>query len=188
MSLIYEKYIYIVVIVFAILFMIRYLLLKKYFKFIHLHWFLKRSYLNKISSFFYYLFIITLFVSVLDIRGPEEKVESTISDQKTLILIDASLSMLAEDVKPNRFSHAIMTARHFIKKSAGHQIGVVLFSDIQKKVIPFTNDIDLLDSRLSAFSELKLVAGGSNLVNALRESVKYFHDSSAQYQNTNGNV
>jgi Ca-activated chloride channel family protein len=82
--------------------------------------------------------------------------------------------MLVEDVRPNRFKKAIMMARHFVKRAAGHQISIVVFSDTHKRVVPFTDDIDLLDSVLGGLKDLNLAKGGSELSIAIKESINYF--------------
>lgn len=117
-----------------------------------------------------------MLISLLDLRGPEERIKSSIPDQKTIIILDSSASMLAEDIRPSRFSKAIQMARHFVKNAAGHQISIVLFSDIQKRLIPFTDDIDLLDSRLAALEKTNSVSGGSNISQAIAEAAGYLDD------------
>ncbi len=72
-------------------------------------------------------------MSLLDLRGDQEQINTPLTDQKTIVLIDASSSMLVEDVQPNRFKRALTVARHFVKNAIGHQISVIVFSDISKK-------------------------------------------------------
>lgn len=125
-----------------------------------------------ISKFLFIIAVLLFAISLLDLRGPHEQVSTPLSDQKTVILIDASSSMLVEDVQPNRFKRALTVARHFVKNAVGHQISVVVFSDISKRLIPFTDDIDLLDARLAGLEDERLRGGGSNITSALSETVK----------------
>jgi Ca-activated chloride channel family protein len=174
MSFVYWSY-FPLVLVFAI---VGFFLLKryekKYFTWIEDHWFLKRSLISKLSSILKFSAIALLLLSVLDLRGREEKINSNIPDQRTIILIDKSLSMLVEDVRPNRFKKAIMMARHFVKRAAGHQVSIIVFSDTHKRVVPFTDDIDLLDSVLGGLNDLNIAKGGSELSVAIKESINYF--------------
>lgn len=147
---------------------------RMYFQWIEDHWFLKRSKSSKISSFLFYISMFLLLISLLDLRGPQEKVNTSIPDQKTVILIDKSASMLVEDVRPNRFKKAVMMARHFVKRAAGHQISIVVFSETHKRVVPFTDDIDLLDSILGGLLGLDINNGGSELSLAMKEATSYF--------------
>ncbi|MGB0453850.1 MAG: VWA domain-containing protein [Bacteriovoracaceae bacterium] len=152
------------------------------------YWFIKASPWKKISRLFYVLGFCLLCFSLLDFRGRPEKVESSVSDQKTIIIIDSSASMLVEDVRPNRFQKALMLARHFVKSSAGHQLAVVVFSDTQKRLIPFTDDIDLLDARIAALEKLRINYGGSNIIQAIQESIQYFKTDKESIKNPKGNI
>lgn len=132
---------------------------------------LKISFFNKLQKTFFILSVILTSLGLLDLRGPEEYIDSPISDQKTIILIDTSASMLVEDVQPNRFKRALTVARHFVKSAAGHQISILLFSDITKRLIPFTDDVDLLDARLAGLEDESLRGGSSNISASIAETV-----------------
>jgi Ca-activated chloride channel family protein len=160
-----------------------------YFKWIKSYWFFEQSNWNKISNFLYGLAIFLFLLALLDLRGPEMKVRANLPDQRTLIVLDSSLSMLSEDIRPNRFVKSLQLARHFVKGAAGHQIAIVLFSDLQKRIIPFTDDIDLLDSRLAALEKTNAVSGGTNISQAITEAAGYFEsDSKEETKDSGGNI
>lgn len=159
----------------------------KYFKWVKTYWFFERTWISRFSTVLYILSLFLMLASLLDLRGPEEKVKTNLPDQKTIIILDSSSSMLAEDIRPSRFGKAIQLARHFVKSAAGHQISVVLFSDIQKRLIPFTDDIDLLDSRLAALEKTNAISGGSNIGQAIAEAVGYF-DTDGDRKGAQGNI
>ncbi len=160
----------------------------KFFVWVKKYWFYRPSKMSLICRLTY-LFSMALFIlSLLDLRGEEVSTSANVMEQNTIILIDNSESMLVEDVTPNRFKRAIMLARHFVKNSVGHKIAIVLFSDIQRRIVPFTDDLDLLDSRLAALDELSVVGGGSNLKSALNESVQYFREMSDDLTEITGNI
>ena len=148
-----------------------------FFRWVEDHWFFKKSKKRKIAHILSLFGIGLLLLSLLDLRGQEQKIKGKVSSQRTLILIDTSTSMLAEDVRPNRFEKAIFLARHFVKRAVGHHISVVTFSDIQKRLVPFTEDIDLLDSRINGLKNLDIKKGGTNLSFAIQESVQYFAEN-----------
>lgn len=149
---------------------------KKFFKLVRTYWFYKRSILSVLSSFLLVLGMGGLLFALLDVRGPEEKIKMPVPSDRTIILIDTSASMLAEDVKPSRLQKATLIAKHFARKAAGHQISVVAFAEIQKKIVPFTNDLDLIDSRLESVKGLRNHYGSSALSLALQESIQYFKE------------
>lgn len=162
--------------------------LRKTLAFITSTWFKVPSRTLYFREVLYYLGVFFLLVSLLDFRGHEEKLETNIPDQKTIIIIDSSASMLAEDVRPNRFKKSILMARHFIKKAFGHKVAIVLFSDTQKRLVPFTDDLDLLDARVAGLEDLDLYNGGSNISQAIKESLGYFKVDTGRKTGAGGNV
>lgn len=189
MSFANTQYLTIALVVIAIIALLLNRLNSSFFKWVKTYWFYERTWISRFSSLFYLLSLFLLMVSLLDLRGPEKKVKASLPDQRTIIMIDTSSSMLAEDVRPSRFVKALQMARHFVKNAAGHQISVVLFSDIQKRLIPFTDDIDLIDSRLAALENTNSVAGGSNISQAIEEAIQYFEfDSSDDDKSKSGNM
>jgi Ca-activated chloride channel family protein len=153
---------------------------KKFFNLIKTYWFYKRSPLSYISTFFAVLGMAGLLLSLLDLRGPEEKIKTEVPTDRTIILIDTSASMLAEDVKPSRLQKAALIAKHFARKAAGHQLSIVAFAEIQKKIVPFTNDLDLIDARLDSLKTLRNHYGSSALSLAIQESIQYFQETGGE--------
>lgn len=151
-----------------------------FFTWVEDHWFYKQSRLNKISTYFYMAGMIFIISAMLDLRGPEKRVKGAAQDTKTIILIDSSASMLAEDVRPNRFKKALLLVKHYVKKAVGQQISLVVFSDSQKRIIPFTDDIDLIYARVERLESLNLGRGGTGLTQAIAESVEYFKSSGGE--------
>lgn len=163
------------IIIFIILFIVFYSKSEKnFFNFIKDHFFFNRSKTYRMSYILKILSFILIFLSLLDLRGKEETVNAKLSKQKTIILLDTSASMLAEDVRPNRFKKSILLARHFVKNAYGTEISLMVFSDDVKRIIPFTEDYDLLDARLMAIESMNLGKGGSNLSQAIAEATRYF--------------
>ncbi len=172
MSFIYGKFLIPLVVLAIIGIFIAWREEKKYFKWVKTFWFYNRSLTSKLSSLLFFIGLFLLILSTLDLRGPEETISGDIPDQKTLILIDSSASMLAEDVRPNRYEKALILARHFVKKAVGHQISVAIFSDTTIPASPFTDDISFLDAKLGSLSAMNLKRGGTSLVRSINEGVQ----------------
>lgn len=149
----------------------------KFFNMVKLYWFYKRSFFSYLSSLLLILGMTFLVMSLLDLRGPEEKIKAGVPTDRTIILIDTSASMLAEDVKPSRLHKAVLIAKHFARKAAGQQLAIVAFAEIQKKIVPFTNDLDLIDARLESVKNLRNQNGSSALSSAIQESIQYFKEN-----------
>lgn len=157
----------------------------KFFRMIQRYWFYRRSLVSWISTILFLGGMAGLIVSLLDARGPEERIKTPVPKQRTIILIDTSASMLAEDVKPSRLQKAVLIAKHFARKAAGHQLSIVAFAEIQKPIVPFTNDIDLIDARLDSLKFLRNQYGSSALSVAVQESIQYFYEGGGEMR---GNV
>lgn len=149
---------------------------KKFTTLVKQIWSFRLSKASLVSTIFYFLALFTFAISMGDLRGPEEIVESNIPNQRTVVLIDNSMSMLVEDIRPNRISKAAIIAKHFVKNAYGHQVALSIFSDIQKKIVPFTDDMDILESRLGTMLSVQ-PEGGSNVSLALKEAFQYFKTS-----------
>ena len=91
------------------------------------HWFFKQSVYAKWALILFSCAFILLFLSMADLRGPSENIHAKIPLQRTAILLDVSLSMFTEDVRPNRLEKAIQVAKHFVRKAAGHSISLMIF-------------------------------------------------------------
>ncbi|MBD64092.1 MAG: hypothetical protein CME62_02720 [Halobacteriovoraceae bacterium] len=165
-----------IAIVFYCLFYFR--LTEKFYQWIKDHWFYRRSLWTKLSLALHLVGISLILLALMDLRGPEKRVKGSKVEQKTIILVDSSASMLAEDVRPNRFSKALLLVKHYIKKAVGQKVSLVVFSDTQKRIVPFTEDMDLVNARLDSLEELDLKRGGTGLAQALQESIQYFLNSS----------
>lgn len=146
---------------------------EKFFKWVQDHWDYQESGLFKFSEIAFFISIISLLFLVLDPRGTARKVKANIQNQKTIIMIDTSSSMLVEDVRPNRLGKAVMLAKHFVKNAIGQQIAIMVFSDMNKKIVPFTSDIDLLEARLNSLEDLRINAGGTALQLSIQEALQY---------------
>jgi len=137
------------------------------------YWGFKLTIKEQIAYILYLCALMVLMTAIMDLRGAAEKISTKVPQQKTIILIDNSLSMMAEDVRPNRLQKAVLVARHFVQRVIGQNVSILLFSDTHKKLVPFTSDSDLLDSRLNSLKDLNITDGGTNLSLAIKESLSY---------------
>lgn len=149
----------------------------KFFRWVKAHWFLNRSPFHTLGTLAWFAGIILLSVVLLDPREGEIKIKGKVRQDRTIILIDTSTSMLAEDVKPNRLERAVLLAKHFARRAVGHEIAVMVFADISKKLMPFTTDRDLLDARIDSVKQLRNLNAGSSIGLAIEEAVRHFDPS-----------
>jgi uncharacterized protein YegL len=83
--------------------------------------------------------------------------------EDTIILVDASRSMLRKDFKPNRLTVALQTARNFIRSKLlidpKDRISIISFGALTKKVCPFSYEESILLTSLK-----KIQISGKGLI------------------------
>jgi Ca-activated chloride channel family protein len=87
-----------------------------------------------------------------------------------VIALDASRSMLASDVAPNRLTAARAAVEQLLGKLAGDRVGVVAFARDAFVQAPLTTDYDAARLYLRAVDPLQMQQGGTALAGALREA------------------
>ena len=91
-----------------------------------------------------------------------------------LLLADASNSMLAEDIKPNRLTLMKQELSRLINLSSGDQMALGLFANSAILAAPFTKDFSAVKSYLQDISTDYLTNQGTNFERAFFLSVKTF--------------
>jgi Ca-activated chloride channel family protein len=92
-----------------------------------------------------------------------------------VVLLDTSLSMLAEDVRPNRLEHAKAAIRRLVgavKADGGHRLALVAFAGRPSLQCPLTLDYDLFLQRLDEADVETAVQEGSLIGDALHHALE----------------
>ena len=158
---------------------------KKHFSFVNKHWFYTKTYASKIKVLFYLIGFMLLGISLLDIRGKQNKILTSLPSQKTLILIDCSLSMKVKDVYPDRLGKGVLFARKIIQKLKHHRVALMVFSDKSDVLVPFTDDLHIINSRLDLIEKLNIISGSSNLNQSIQEGINYVRANNEVFSSIN---
>jgi Ca-activated chloride channel family protein len=86
-----------------------------------------------------------------------------------VLILDASNSMLVEDVRPNRLERQRALARDFLQRVRGARVAIVVFAGAGYVVAPLTRDYDALDAYLEALAPEMVPQGGTSLSHAMRQ-------------------
>ena len=101
--------------------------------------------------------------------GYEE--QTSFSKGRTVMLaIDASRSMLAEDLTPNRLSRAKLAAYDLIDALPEDLIGLMAFSGSASIMVPVTQDRDALKESIDQLDTYAVAKGGTNLAEAIKQA------------------
>jgi Ca-activated chloride channel family protein len=101
----------------------------------------------------------------------KKRERSQASKTDIIFALDASKSMLIEDIKPNRIGALKDVLNRFVAMRSKDRMGIVLYAGESMNWCPITNDYSLLLSRISNMEENNLEDGtaiGSGLVSAVK--------------------
>ena len=91
-----------------------------------------------------------------------------------LIAIDASRSMLADDVKPDRLSRAKLAAEDLLDSLTGDRVGIVVFAGTAFLQAPLTVDYNAIRNSLKEIDTETIPQGGTNLKEAMLTATEAF--------------
>ena len=94
--------------------------------------------------------------------------------------LDTSLSMLAEDIKPNRLDRAKHEISGLMDKLHGDRVGIVIFSGVSFIQCPLTFDYDAVRLFLENVNTNSISVPGTALESAIRASIRAFENSPAE--------
>lgn len=98
-----------------------------------------------------------------------------------VLLQDISLSMLAEDVKPNRLTRSRHEISAFLESLTGDRVGLVAFSGDAQVMVPLTLDYGTVQMMLRELNPGWLMPG-TNLEKAIRKGMSLYQGAGgAQY-------
>ena len=120
------------------------------------------------------LYVAALGLLALTAAGPQWGVElSPVTDLKgnVVIAIDASLSMGARDLKPDRLSNARLLLGAIAQKFADYRIGVVAFAGEAYIQCPLTTDQDAISYFASGLKPGMLPAQGTDFSEAIETTL-----------------
>ncbi|HEX2748340.1 MAG TPA: VWA domain-containing protein, partial [Verrucomicrobiales bacterium] len=122
------------------------------------------------------LFALAMFAAAMarpQYGSVKEEVKS--SGRSLIIAIDASKSMLAQDVKPSRLERAQFAAEDLVRQLSKDRIGLMQFAGTANMLAPFTNDTDAVQEIIQSIDPEGVALGGSNLANAIDYAIDVFH-------------
>ncbi len=118
-------------------------------------------------------FMIAWTIAVITLAGPSwEQVEQPVmkSRQPLVILLDASVQMLAGDIKPTRFDRAKFKIIDLLRNRKEGEAALIAFTAEPYVVTPLTQDGKTIENLMPALSPEIMPAPGQNLALALEQA------------------
>ena len=117
-----------------------------------------------------FLLMISLFFLIIALARPQYGAKTIFVSKKAatvVIVMDASKSMLAQDLKPNRLEKAKSVLSNLVVDCKGNKIGVICFAGTAFWQCPITSDIASANNFLSSVSVDNMPLGGTKIAKAL---------------------
>ena len=99
-----------------------------------------------------------------------------------IIALDVSLSMMAEDVAPNRLEKAKHEISKFIDKLQGDRIGLIAFAGISHVQCPLTLDYSAAKLFLRMMDTRLIPVPGTNIADAIHQARKAFDQKDRKHK------
>ncbi len=112
---------------------------------------------------------------ILGLMEPRRQVGMRLVKKRVLnimICLDVSLSMNAEDLKPNRLTRAKIEISNLVKRLQGDRIGLIVFAGGAFVQCPLTTDYSAFDAFLSSVSIDSVPSPGTDIAAALELAIK----------------
>ncbi|MGR9099634.1 MAG: VWA domain-containing protein [Gammaproteobacteria bacterium] len=123
------------------------------------------------------------FLAIVALAGPTwERLPSPAfrNDAALVILLDLSRSMDAADVKPSRLVRARYKIADMLKRRKDGQTALAVYAADAFTVAPLTDDVETINSQLSALTTAIMPAQGSNVSAALEKAVALLKQAGLQ--------
>ncbi|MGC9385620.1 MAG: VWA domain-containing protein [Hydrogenovibrio sp.] len=117
------------------------------------------------------------FLAIIAVSGPSwQKVEvpAEKSRQGTVILFDLSLSMLSDDLKPNRLTRARYQVINLLKAHPELSIGMVVYAGSAHTLAPISEDNQTLLALTPTLNPLIMPSFGANAVAGFEQALALF--------------
>jgi len=123
---------------------------------------------------------ITFFITIIALAGPSwEKKQQPVFQQGNalIVLLDLSLSMNAQDIKPSRLERAKLKLIDILKRKKEGQTALIAFAGDAHVVSPLTIDNKTIMSLLPALDSSIMPLTGSDLIDAIKTARQLFKNA-----------
>ncbi len=139
---------------------------------------------NKIKWTWAFMILVFLF-STISLARPQWGEEKKRIERKGLdvvFLLDTSLSMLADDVKPDRLRKSKLEIKNLIRHFKGHRVGMVAFAGSSFLQCPLTLDYSAFLLFVDALKPGYIPNPGTSLAQAIELGIHAFTEESRKYR------
>jgi Ca-activated chloride channel family protein len=135
----------------------------------------------RIDSLFYALSVLFFLLALARPQAGTRLEPVQIRGSDIYVAIDASKSMRAEDVKPNRFERAKIDTVELVRSLKGDRVGLILFGGDAYVQCPLTTDYEAVLSFVNSLDTSTAVASGTSIAAPLRAAYTFIRPEEDTY-------
>ena len=131
------------------------------------------------------LLLLGIFFLLFSLARPQLGTKLTLMKREgvdVVIALDCSLSMMAEDFKPNRLEKAKQEVKGLIDRMQGDRVGLVAFAGVAFVQCPLTIDYSAAEMILDIMDVNLIPQPGTAIGDAIRTSIKAFNQKERKYK------
>lgn len=131
------------------------------------------------------LILLAAFFAVLALARPQFGTKMELMKRKGLdvvVAVDVSLSMYAEDIKPNRMARSKQEIGKFVNRLAGDRVALVAYAGESFLQCPLTTDYGAFKVFLDVLGPDLIATPGTDLGGALETALKAFDPKERKYR------
>jgi Ca-activated chloride channel family protein len=116
-------------------------------------------------------YILIMSIGILALAGPtwsKQEVPGAKSEAVLMIALDASLSMMTEDIQPNRLERAKYKINDLLDANPGSKVSLYAYSGTAHTVVPMCTDYKLVKHHLESIFPGIMPVPGSNLLHLVQ--------------------
>lgn len=125
--------------------------------------------------------VLAIALIIVSLARPQQenvRIDRTVEGIDIVLVIDISSSMLAEDIRPNRFLAVKEVAQNFVRQRPNDRIGVVVFARESITLVPPTLDHRLVQTQLDLLN-IGIVRDGTAIGMGVATAANRLRDSDA---------
>jgi Ca-activated chloride channel family protein len=132
-----------------------------------------------------FLILLVAFFAVMALARPQFGTKMELMRRKGLdvaVAVDVSLSMYAEDIKPNRMARSKQEIGKFVDRLGGDRVALVAFAGEAFLQCPFTSDYGAFKIFLDVLGPELIPTPGTDIAGAIETSLKAFDPKDRKYR------
>ncbi|WP_285270218.1 vWA domain-containing protein [Kaistella rhinocerotis] len=136
--------------------------------------FRKRSGFANFFPVLYLLASLFLILSIVDLLGGSEEVETNQKMNNVIFMLDVSNSMNAQDVEENRLSQAKNIIVNTMQRMTNDKVGIVVFAGEAASIMPLTTDFTAAETYIGGIDTNVVKIQGTDFLKAMQTAAIKF--------------